>query len=1093
MVLFSVAFHFGRAYILEWIPEQRALIADSMLHRTLRSHPFAAIGLFVAFALASPPVPGFTAPRPDVTADTPADAPGEVYFVFGSDTSTGGLRVSEHSNLFRGYDINLYVSPSEKAARIMEDALRDRLADWYGEPLRMTWWMQGGSIYQQATNTNVPLGSTLPTYLMQKYHGDAVERHGDEMTFHYHTWVWSDYSRDGVYYWNQAKRFEESREDFDLSVAQHLIEEGVFPVSFRSGWHYMDNAWQLRLDELLPFSLHNDAPAVRRDQTEPIDNVFDWGHAPLDFVPFRPSADDYQLPGGTGGWNVRSVHLTRVHENLLRQIFEAAANGESQVPCLWSHLAETDFVEQVERVVELIREVAAEYPDVPYRFTTAVDGMQRWLGTTDRQPPQIQAATTTSGSRHLLTVTTDEPLFQPHPFIAVKDRYERYHVVSAEPAGPETWTAELPHPPELLARVAIAATDSSGNLATKMIDFVPGDIVVDNRSGSYEELSGTWETVRHTELDQVWGEDVRISRLTANESVSVRWRTTVPQAATYDVFWRTPALRQPVEEITIQITVGGRSVEVARFDRPLSPDDWIHVGTVDLETGQDVSIEAEGRAAASGQSFAADAVKLSPLIRDRQLTIPGFLEAGDLITGREQTIAIPVRNLGNERLTITGVHSDRGIAELDGALPMTLDGFGRAEMSMRISYDGLGDLQDAIYFESDDPVRPVLVLPFRARFMPPFVIVDNDDDDGYSEDGTWQNSVTQAYGSSSRWAGTGSPMAAATFVTGVERQGWYDLSNILPRAVNSALRARHEVFVDGVLVDDRVLDQNDGSGNWRSIGLYRVNSDASVRLKITWADTDQTDHVLRADAIRLAFLGEELRDIIADNDDPQAYEERGEWSTSVAEAHGESSRYAPLSADSRATFHFLAERTALHALQMIVPDSENASRRARYRVFRNGVLIDAVFIDQNFGDDQWRQLGSYLIQVGDSVSVELSHAGSSTDDGVLRADALRMRFAGDVSTAIEHGRLPDAPKLGQNIPNPMRAHTQFEYVLPEAGPVLIELYDALGRRVATLVNDVVPAGRHRASFDASHLASGVYFCRMQAASATEVQTWVVAR
>jgi hypothetical protein len=67
-------------------------------------------------------------------------------------------------------------------------------------------------------------------------------------------------------------------------------------------------------------------------------------------------------------------------------------------------------------------------------------------------------------------------------------------------------------------------------------------------------------------------------------------------------------------------------------------------------------------------------------------------------------------------------------------------------------------------------------------------------------------------------------------------------------------------------------------------------------------------------------------------------------------------------------------------------------------------------------------------------------------------------------------------------PNPFAAATTIGYDLPEATQVTIEVYDAVGRRVATLVDAEQAAGRYEAAWDARSLASGVYLYRIQAGS-----------
>jgi hypothetical protein len=73
---------------------------------------------------------------------------------------------------------------------------------------------------------------------------------------------------------------------------------------------------------------------------------------------------------------------------------------------------------------------------------------------------------------------------------------------------------------------------------------------------------------------------------------------------------------------------------------------------------------------------------------------------------------------------------------------------------------------------------------------------------------------------------------------------------------------------------------------------------------------------------------------------------------------------------------------------------------------------------------------------------------------------------------------PDQLALDQNYPNPFNPTTTIKYHLPEAGWVILSVYDPLGREVATLVNEQKTAGEFEAVFNAHGLASGMYFYRI---------------
>jgi uncharacterized repeat protein (TIGR02543 family) len=86
-----------------------------------------------------------------------------------------------------------------------------------------------------------------------------------------------------------------------------------------------------------------------------------------------------------------------------------------------------------------------------------------------------------------------------------------------------------------------------------------------------------------------------------------------------------------------------------------------------------------------------------------------------------------------------------------------------------------------------------------------------------------------------------------------------------------------------------------------------------------------------------------------------------------------------------------------------------------------------------------------------------------------------------VSTQDEPKKdLPSSISLGQNYPNPFNPVTTINYELNDPGKVRLMVYDLTGRLVAELVNERKSAGRYSVSWDATNVASGVYFYRLEA-------------
>jgi hypothetical protein len=75
---------------------------------------------------------------------------------------------------------------------------------------------------------------------------------------------------------------------------------------------------------------------------------------------------------------------------------------------------------------------------------------------------------------------------------------------------------------------------------------------------------------------------------------------------------------------------------------------------------------------------------------------------------------------------------------------------------------------------------------------------------------------------------------------------------------------------------------------------------------------------------------------------------------------------------------------------------------------------------------------------------------------------------------------PTAFFLAPNYPNPFNASTMIEYGLPESGPVKVDIYDILGRKIQTLVDETQSAGYQQVVWNGEYSPSGTYFYRIQA-------------
>jgi len=92
---------------------------------------------------------------------------------------------------------------------------------------------------------------------------------------------------------------------------------------------------------------------------------------------------------------------------------------------------------------------------------------------------------------------------------------------------------------------------------------------------------------------------------------------------------------------------------------------------------------------------------------------------------------------------------------------------------------------------------------------------------------------------------------------------------------------------------------------------------------------------------------------------------------------------------------------------------------------------------------------------------------------------------------LEGDGIPMVYSLEQNYPNPFNPSTRIKYSIPEEARVTLTVYNLLGQRVATLVNETQRAGSYIAVFEGPSLATGIYFYRLEAGNFTQVRKMIL--
>jgi hypothetical protein len=144
---------------------------------------------------------------------------------------------------------------------------------------------------------------------------------------------------------------------------------------------------------------------------------------------------------------------------------------------------------------------------------------------------------------------------------------------------------------------------------------------------------------------------------------------------------------------------------------------------------------------------------------------------------------------------------------------------------------------------------------------------------------------------------------------------------------------------------------------------------------------------------------------------------------------------------------------------------------------------------------EWQVLG-FVRGAGTTAEAQSYTFLDKSASGKVQYRLKQIDFDGqfEYSNVIEvDAGLPKQFALEQNYPNPFNPSTTIRYQLPVASEVKLEVYDVLGKKIATLVNERQSAGSYQVVWNASGLSSGTYFYRLQAGTFVETKKMIMVK
>lgn len=179
-----------------------------------------------------------------------------------------------------------------------------------------------------------------------------------------------------------------------------------------------------------------------------------------------------------------------------------------------------------------------------------------------------------------------------------------------------------------------------------------------------------------------------------------------------------------------------------------------------------------------------------------------------------------------------------------------------------------------------------------------------------------------------------------------------------------------------------------------------------------------------------------------------------------------------------------------NALYVTIVNKEHGAgmRDARVNISAPGYSDSAAVMylevpDSNAADTTGVLLGGESITIngwnGAWSSIDSSGTGSYVVT-VPASSAAIVKIMGSMTSIRGGQNIPQGFRLSQNYPNPFNPSTTITYSIPKSSYVSLQVYNILGQAAATIYKGYQAAGTYKFSFDASGLASGVYFYRLEA-------------
>lgn len=358
---------------------------------------------------------------------------------------------------------------------ITSQEYRNKLQDSYGEGWIYNWFCMShvGFTGNNPRRRDIGYHNIFDHY---KEYFDLKKDDNDLIEWHYHPLsITNDAHRAGSTYLNSSHIFN--------ILSRMIIDRSWFPSVYRAGHNTERPDSNFFLEQWIPFDFSNASQGFdESDDSVTYSRFGDWRRAPVSWIPYHPSHDDYQTIGECRRYIARCLSIDdrsySINQEDVNKAFQEADKFGSSI-LSFTHHDFRDMDVDIQMIRTMLMNSSKEYPEVKFKYSNAIDAMRGVFNLNSDVINGLEVRIEDKRSHKKIIVEASDEIFGPQPYLAIKTFANDYYWQNFDFDTKKSWSysfdvnnIEIEH----IAAIGVATNYPSGITEVINVDPKTGSI-----------------------------------------------------------------------------------------------------------------------------------------------------------------------------------------------------------------------------------------------------------------------------------------------------------------------------------------------------------------------------------------------------------------------------------------------------------------------------------------------------------------------------------------------------------------------------------------------------------------------------------------